>query len=249
MRNIRAVLLDCDGTLVNTLESLQYSMNQAMESFHLDPITIEQTKTFVGNGGRVFVKRSVEATADRYYREAEKYEEKEPDRAFELDQQGDDVMAKLEEVTAKYFNIFKDGCTYLVKAYPGMPESLKLFRQQGLKLACVTNKSLNEAVRVLDKVYGENFFDYISADDGTHPLKPDTGVIRDVLEHLDVRAEECVYVGDTRTDMLTAYNSGIPSVGCLYGFRSKEELVENHATVLIGNASELPAAVEKIRKL
>ena len=69
------LLMDLDGTLVNTLYSLQDTMNKTMDELGLDRITLEQTKKFVGNGGEKFVERALAATADRYYREAEKWEE------------------------------------------------------------------------------------------------------------------------------------------------------------------------------
>ncbi len=246
MNKVKAVLFDLDGTLVNTIYSLQETMNQTMEHFGLDRITEQQTRQYVGKGYQVFVERSLEATAERLYREAEKWERKDEDRAFELDQQADEVMENYDDACDYYLSIFLENCTYRAEAYPGMKEALETLRGQGLKLGCVTNKPLAQAEKVLDTVFGKGYFDYVSADDGTHPLKPDTGVIRDACEKLGVAAENCVFVGDTKTDMDTATAAGMPSVGCVYGFRDRKELTQHKATLLIETAAELAAAVEKL---
>ncbi len=239
MQETKAVLFDLDGTLINTIYSLQDTMNKVMDRFGYDLITEEETKQFVGTGYHKFVEKALAKTADRYYAEAEKLEEKDEEKAFEKDQEADDVMDSYDDACDLYIQLFKDNCTYHLVSYPGMKETLDGLRAHGIKIACVTNKSLQEAEKCLDTVFGAGSFDYISADDGTHPLKPDTGVVEDVLRHFSVKAEECVFVGDTKTDMQTASNAGIRSIGCLYGFRDRKELEKYKADCLVENAGEI----------
>lgn len=241
---LKGILLDLDGTLVNTLYSLQDSMNKTMELFHLDAISLDQTRKYVGNGYHKFVERSIAATADRLYREAEKWEEKDEDKAFDLDQQADEVMSCYDDACKEYMRIFADNCTYRAEPYEGMREALTYLKSAGVKIACITNKSLHEAEKVLTSAFGDGFFDYISADDGTHPLKPDAGVVQDTLRHLELGCDEVVFVGDTRTDMETAQKAGIPSIGCLYGFRDRKELEKSGATVMIESAKDLLKAID-----
>lgn len=243
-----ALLMDLDGTLVNTLYSLQDTMNKTMDELGLDRITMEQTKKYVGNGGKKFVERSLAATADRYYREAEKWEEKDEEKAFDLDQKADEVMELYDDAVRIYMDFFKDNCTFRAEPYEGMKENLDQLKKEGWKLACITNKSIHEAIKVLNAAYGEHYFDYISADDGTHPLKPDTGVVQDALQSIGKTAEDCLYVGDTNTDMETAKRAGIPSIGCIYGFRNQKELEESGAAICIEKAEDLRKAIEYLSK-
>lgn len=247
-KEYKAVLLDLDGTLVNTLYSLQDTMNKTMEHFGLDPISIEQVKKYIGNGYHVFVEKSIAATADRYYREAEKWETRDEDKAMDLDQKADEIMEFYDDACDFYIHLFATNCTYGNEAYPGMKESLEILKQRGMKLACVTNKSLEEADKVLDQVFGAGYFDYVSGDDGTHPLKPDTGVINDVCAKLQIPVSECIFVGDTRTDMETAVKAGMPSVGCAFGYRGAKELEKYHATTIIDHAGELVKAIDSISR-
>ncbi len=246
MNKIKAVLFDLDGTLVNSIYSLQDTMNKTMAHFGLDSITEAQTKQYVGDGYQAFVERSLAATAERLYREAEKWERKDEDRAFELDQQADEVMENFDDACDYYLSIFPENCCYRADAYPGMKEALAALREQGLKLGCVTNKPMVEAEKVLDQVFGKGYFDYISADDGSHPLKPDPGVIFDACAHLSVEKEACVFVGDTKTDMDAAAAAKVPAIGCVYGFRGRKELQEHGAAALIETAAELVETVKAL---
>lgn len=246
-REIKALLFDLDGTLVNTIYSLQDSINKAMKHFGLQELTEAETRKAVGNGYHLFVERAIKKTASFYYQEAEKWEDRDPDKAISFDQKADEIMGLYDEVCEYYISVFQNNCLYRAEAYPGMKESLEILRGQGIKLACVTNKSLHEAGKVLDHVFGENYFDYLSADDGTHPLKPDSALVRDCCEHLGVLLSEAVFVGDTKTDMETAKRAGIPGIGCVYGFRGREELLDYGADICIENAAALPDAVETLR--
>ncbi len=243
-----AILFDLDGTLVNTLYSLQDTINRVLEKFGYDRISEEDTRLFIGNGSRVFVRKSLEKTAERLYRKAEKLEGRDPDAALELDQKADDVMASLDEVHESYRELFSSNCTYRAEAYPLMKETIAALRAQGRKIACVTNKSLAEAGKVLSAVYPEGSFDYISADDGRHPLKPDAGVVHDACRALGIDVSASIFVGDSRTDVETAKNAGIASIGCVYGFRGRKELEKYGATVLVESAGEIPEAVARLEE-
>lgn len=238
--------MDLDGTLVDTLESLRHTMNTILEKYGADPITLAQTKKFVGYGAETFMERSLAVTADRLYREAEKWEEKDEDRAIDLDQQADEIMAVFDDALEDYIACFRTGCTYEIKAYPGMQEALETLKAQGMKLACVTNKPQEMSETVLKAAYPEGLFDIILGDDGIRQLKPDAGSSKTAAEALGVSLQECIFVGDTHTDMKTAKAAGIPAIGCSYGFRGEKELRDNGADILIGSASELTEAVRSL---
>lgn len=236
---VRAILFDLDGTLINTLYSLQDTMNQVMKKFGCDEISLEQTRKYVGDGYQKFVERALQATSDRLLELSEKWEEKDEDKAFEYDQQADEVLELFDDACEEYLNIFSHNFLYRADAYEGMKESLMQFKEKGISLAVVTNKPAEAAQKALDTVFGEGYFDYVSADDGTHALKPDCRVVEDACLHLGVDKEVCLFVGDTNTDMQTARNAGIRSVGCAYGFRGREELIKHGADLVIESAAEL----------
>ena len=65
------------------------------------------------------------------------------------------------------------------------------------------------------------------------------------MDYFKVKKEECIYIGDTKTDMKTGKNAGIFTVGVLWGFRDKTELLENGADVLLNKPKELLTVIKK----
>ena len=76
MKELKAVFFDLDGTLVNTLNSLKKNMDCTMEHFGLEGVSLSETRYFVGTGYKKFVEKTLEKNADKKYREAEKWEER-----------------------------------------------------------------------------------------------------------------------------------------------------------------------------
>ncbi len=245
---IKAAFFDLDGTLVDSVGGLQASMNIVMNRLGFDEITVEQTKKFIGNGYQVFVEKSLKATADRRYFKAEKLAHKNPDLAMELEMQADDALAAYEEACEEYLKEYAVHYMDNSDAYPGMRETLAELRKRGIKLVCITNKPVIATDKTLEKAFGRDYFDFVVCDDGVTPRKPDITGCRNAMEAVGVTKEEVIYLGDTKTDMVTAKNAGFLAVGCLYGFRDRKELVENGADYLISEPSELPGLIDSLEQ-
>lgn len=222
------------------------SMNIVMRKFGYREIDEKQTKRYVGSGYQKFVECSLKAAADALYRKAEKLEHKDPDKAMELEMQADDVLASYDEACEEYLKVFAEHFMDNSDPYPGMTETLDTLKKRGIRLACITNKPKVAAEKTLDKAFGHGYFDYIVCDDGIIPRKPDPAGCRIAADALNVGASEIIYIGDTKTDMLTAANAGLKSVGCLYGFRDKKELEENGAGYLISEPCELIKIIDEL---
>ena len=70
-------------------------------------------------------------------------------------------------------------------------------------------------------------------------MKPDAQALHSILDELELSKEECVYIGDTKTDMLTGKNANVFTVGVLWGFRDRDELEQYQADVIISSPEEL----------
>ena len=119
-------------------------------------------------------------------------------------------------------------------------------RLRGLKVAVVTNKAQEMADKVVSKLYC-NRFDLILGKREGIPAKPDPTAALIAMDMLGVKPEECVFVGDSKMDVMTGVNSGAYPVGVLWGFRSREELLENGAEWLIRRPGDLPDIVKRMR--
>lgn len=208
----KAAVFDLDGTLADTVESLMTSVNLVMEEFGHSGYGPEDIKVFVGDGAKTLMERAFHAA-------------------------GDDAHA--EEGYLRYREIFKEYKSYKVTLYEGMKETLWKLKSMGIRLAVVTNKPHADAVGVVNRLAGENFFDVICGQSEERPKKPDPAGALYVAEKMQVSCGECIYFGDTNVDMQTGNAAGMFTVGVLWGFRTKEELLENHAQLLIEKPEEI----------
>ncbi|MEG2071439.1 MAG: HAD family hydrolase, partial [Bacteroidales bacterium] len=135
-----------------------------------------------------------------------------------------------------YYDVHKADKT---APYKGIVEVMEQLQKQGIKMAVASNK-VEEAMGSLMQYYFPTirFAIYHGQRQGI-PTKPDPQIVYDILEETAITQEETLYVGDTAVDMQTATNAGLRSIGVLWGFRDREELEENDATVIIEKPEEL----------
>ena len=243
-KKIKAVFFDLDGTLVNTLASLKKTMDLTMEHFGLEGVSLQETRIFVGTGYKKYVEKALEKNADKKYKEAEKWEEKDEERAMDLDMEGDEIMGLYDEVCEYYASIFPENSTYQAEAYPGIKECITALKEKGIAVVCITNKSKEVAEGVLASVFSADSFTLIIGDDGEMPLKPDKAPLLKACRELGITKDEAVMVGDTKTDLDAARNAKMSSIGCLYGFRDKKELVEHGAEHMVEDGYALLHVLE-----
>lgn len=152
---------------------------------------------------------------------------------------GDEEGVRFEEAKRRYMEYFKEGCLYEVKPCPGIPEALERLKNQGAKLAVLSNKPHANTVNVINKVFGRNCFDLVQGQSDLFPRKPAPDGALYLAEKLGAAPGECLYVGDTGTDMKTGKAAGMYTIGVLWGFRGEEELVRDGADRIVSEAGEL----------
>lgn len=190
-------------------------MDLALADFGLGEVTEDEVKVFVGNGSLNYVKRAFGKFGVR-----------------------DD--ATVEKAAESYRAHFAANCFYGVRPYEGIPEALDFLKRQGLKLAVLSNKPQKQTEDNIYPSFGTEVFDLVSGEGPGVPLKPDPGGLRMTLDRLGIRPEECLYFGDTRTDMETGVKGGCVTTGVLWGFRGAEELAEWHPYAIIRSPFEIP---------
>ena len=102
----------------------------------------------------------------------------------------------------------------------------------------MSNKIDEMTVKIADELFSGQFSVVIGKREGC-PLKPDPASTLEVMQKLGVEPHECVFIGDSGMDMKTAKNAGCMALGVLWGFRSREELLENGADYLVESQEEL----------
>ena len=215
----RAAVFDLDGTLLNTLADLADSGNELLASYGMAPHPEPAFRYFVGNGSRKLMERIL------------------PGKSPE----------QIDEALARYKAIYEKHLTAKTTPYAGISETLSALKARGVRMAVCTNKHISAAEALIRKYFPADTFDTFEGDRPGVPRKPDPAHVRIVLEKMGVRPEETVYLGDSGVDMQTAVNAGALPVGVLWGFREKDELMENGAQILLSKPSELLEKVDFVK--
>lgn len=211
---IRCCIFDLDGTLLNTLKALTLTTNLVMKHFGYGEVDEEHIKKFVGDGYKLLMERAL-----RYC--------------------GDEKLEHYEESLTVYTELFAKNSMYEVKPYDGIWELLKQLKAQGIRIAVLSNKPHPRTVENIETVFGKGYFDFIAGEQPGIPRKPDPAGVRRILEQLKVKPEECLYFGDTNTDMQTGLGAGLTTVGVAWGFRSREELEAFHPQYVIDHPGQV----------
>lgn len=209
---IKAVIFDMDGTTVNSLGSISYFANRALKKFGLAEIEEEKYKLFAGNGAGKLVERMIKATGGS--------------------------EEQREKVLEEYNSTYDKNFLHNAKPYDGIVKLLKTLKKQGIKTAIVSNKPHSTAEKISTELFGNLIDICVGAKDGV-PLKPNPEAVISVMKKIGAEAEECLYVGDTAVDMQTGKNANLFTVGVLWGFRDKTELIEGGADAIISSPDEI----------
>ncbi len=208
-------IFDLDGTLLDTLESLYVSVNGTLKELGLTEITHMQVRAFVGNGARYLIERSISASGNENQNNSVCDEE--------LLNQGMNI----------YKQVFAKNCMYKVEPYKDVREVLDSLKAMGGRLAILSNKPHVRTVEIAEEIFGVDYFDYIQGQSDDLPRKPDPESLKYVMKQLGVKKEDCVYVGDAETDIVTGAGAEVTTIGVSWGFRDREVLEDLNPTVIL----------------
>ncbi len=210
---IKLCIFDMDGTLVNTINTIAHFGNTALNKFGLESIPADDYKLMVGNGSDVLVQRMLAKHGK--------------------------TMEEYKELHPYYVSIYDNDFMYLTEPYDGIIDMLEAIKAQGIKTAVLSNKDHSTAKKVSDQLFEGGLIDLCMGARAGVPLKPEPDAVLEIIEHLGVAKEECLYIGDTATDIKTAKNAGIYSIGVLWGFRDEAELKAAEADIIISNPMDI----------
>lgn len=207
----KGVIFDLDGTLLNTLTDLAYAGNYTLEKMGLPVHNIDKYRYFVGNGIPKLVERFLpcEATID--------------------------MREKALEIFCSYYNEHMNDNT---EPYTYVFEMLEILKKNHIKTSVVTNKAHNFAVKIVNEYFGDMIGSVYGSKEG-FPKKPDPYWTEKAVAEFGFAKNDILYVGDSGVDMITAVNSGLTSVGVLWGFREEDELLKNGAVHICRNCREI----------
>ncbi len=205
------VIFDLDGTLLNTIEDLADAANYVCMEHGWPVHETDEFKKMVGNGIPLLMERCTpkELTAGE--------------------------RAEALEEFMEYYDSHSEDKT---KVYPGVPEAVRMLKAAGVKVAVLSNKA-DAIAKVVVESYYPGTFDLIQGACDGFPMKPDPGLLHSMLDRMSADRERTLFVGDSMVDIRTGKNCGLNTCGVLWGFRDREELKAEGASVIIDRPEQL----------
>ncbi len=213
-RSAPTLVLDLDGTLVDTARDLVQALNAVLAQEGVEPIPLAEAVTMVGHGARAMLRAGLIACG------------REP------------CAGQLDGLVARFLAYYSDHIADHSRPYPGVPDALDRFASAGWRMAVCTNKFEAAARLLLAKLGLADRFAAISGQDTFGVMKPDPRHLLETIRVAGGRPEFAVMVGDSGVDADTARGAGIPVVLVKFGY-SQVPVATLGADRLIDNYGEL----------
>jgi phosphoglycolate phosphatase len=188
---LKLIIFDLDGTLVDSRVDIMNAVNYAVSLYSLEPMSLEETTTLVGEGVTRLIAKLLEK------------------RKLHLDMSA--LVARFES----YYSAHPVSHTTL---YPGVPETLRFLHNY--RKAVISNKFRSIALKVLEELQLSQYFDEVAGVDTFPERKPSPLPILRILDKFAARPEETLIVGDSIYDMQAGRASGTKTVAVTYGYGS-----------------------------
>lgn len=208
-----AVVFDLDGTLLDTLPDLVELTNATLCACGYPERTHDEILSFVGSGVKALIRLAVPLEVS------------------------DDAV---ESASDCWKRLYPSYGYKLTRPYQGIVETLERLKEDGVKLAVLSNKFDGAAKEVIG-AFLPGLFDSVHGESLDFPRKPDPTGLNKLLEELGVSAERCVFVGDSSNDTRVARAAGAYAVGVTWGYGDASVLRENGADLIIDRPEELLA--------
>jgi len=216
MNRPKMILIDVDGTLVDSVPDLAFCVDAMMERLGRPPYGEIVVRNWVGNGTERLVRRALIGQLDG-----------EPDEAdFE----------QAYPIFVEFYRENTSGRSYL---YPGIREGLDYLRDAGYPLGCVTNKAAQFTEPLLRDLGVRDYFDIVISGDTLPRKKPDPLPLLHAAQHFGVTPETALMVGDSISDVMAARAAGFTIVCMSYGYNHGIDIRTADPDAVIDSLTEI----------
>lgn len=206
------VIFDLDGTLVDSKDDLVASVNAARCYLGMEPLPHDLVASYVGDGAPVLIRRAMGPDATR---------------------------AQLEEALAYFLGYYREHMLDHTRDYPGVRGALEALQARGVAMAVLTNKPVRFSRDLVAGLHLDQFFFQIYGGNSFEEKKPHPIGIHTLMREAKAAPENTWMVGDSSTDILTARNAKVPSIGVTYGIKP-ESLQDAPPDILLHSMADLP---------
>ena len=191
-KKIKCILIDLDGTIINSGPDLIDSLNFVLRNQNIKPVESRIIGTLVGGGAKAMIMRAYQNLKLK------------PPLNIDL---------LVEEFLEFYF----ENCSNKSFLYPNVFDTLKRLKSK-FRIALCTNKKQFITEKILIDFKIEDFFDFVLGSDSKIKLKPDTDMLEYCLNECHVAPEHAIMIGDSSNDIMPAKTLGMKSIYVTYGY-------------------------------
>ena len=215
------LIFDLDGTLIDSVPAIQVALNQVLAEEGIEALNIGQVKEVVGFGAKWMV--------SEIYRK----------RGRQIPQE------KLFDLMNRYLDCYMLNSAEYTLVYDGVYDVLEELKNAGVKMGICTNKPGFSTQPVLESLNLDHFFGAMITEDDVEHQKPDGRHVLATIKAVNGNAANCVFIGDSETDMAAAENANIPAICVTYGY-CHVPYAELNVKALLNRFSELPAVLQNL---
>ena len=214
--NVRMVMIDLDGTLINTAPDLADCVNIMLERMGRDTWPLDKVSGWIGNGVSRLVKRALTDSMDG-----------EPDN--------DDY----EKGYALFLEAYGENVSAKSRPYDGVVAGLEKLKDMGFRLACVTNKAEAFTLPLLADLKLDGYFELVVSGDSLPRKKPDPLPLTHACEYFGITPDQGILIGDSANDVKAAIAAGMPVICVNYGYNQGVDLTTLQTQGVIDSLDKL----------
>jgi len=220
LKKPKMILIDVDGTLVDSVPDLAYCVDEMMRRLGRPPHGEDKVRDWVGNGVERLVRRALVGQLDG-----------EP---------SDEDFARAHPL---FLELYAENTSKRSVLYPGVREGLEYMKSRGYRLGCVTNKAAQFTIPLLKDLGIHDEFGIVVCGDTLPMKKPDPLPLQHAATHFGVGSEDSLMLGDSKSDVSAARAAGFQIVCMSYGYNHGEDIRNYSPDAVIDSMADLPALI------
>lgn len=219
MNKPKLIIFDLDGTLVDSAPDLALGVNGMLKDFDLPQVEEADVRLWVGNGSKKLVERALNKVAS-----------------------GADLM----EAHSAFMKNYKANLNGASRLYAGCEELLESIKAQGIQMALVTNKPFEFVPSLLKTLNIHDYFELLIGGDSLPENKPSPMPLLHCAEQLSVPVQDCLMVGDSKADIMSAKAAEMPVLAVLQGYNQGLDLNEFEPEVVLPELKDMTDWLQRL---
>ena len=217
------ILIDLDGTLVDSVPDLAFCVDAMMARLGRPPHGEAKVRNWVGNGVERLVRRSLIGQL-----------EGEPDEAG------------FQRAYPIFLELYRDNTSKRSQLFPGIDEGLDWLKAAGYRLGCVTNKAAQFTEPLLRDLGVRDSFEIVISGDTLPRSKPDPLPLLHAAAHFDVEPAAALMIGDSISDVKAARAAGFTIFCMSYGYNHGQDIRDYHPDAVLDSLTEIRGLLEGV---